>query len=201
MGWPDILEDVKFADNYFRFALAESPLDGFPADKFDYDEDYKRLGLGGTFVDSNPDLRKFAQAGGKLIIVQGGNDVTEQAHAAIDYYQMVERVMGGAGPTQAFARLFVVPGMNHCSGGDGAFAIDHLAAIQAWVGGTAPAALIGAHVPAWEDLNVAVREGLTAPPPGTTVTFTRPAYPYPLHAEYSGHGDVNDAGSFVAKGP
>jgi feruloyl esterase len=201
MGWPDILEDVKFADNYFRFALTDSPLDGFPAAKFDYDADYKRLGLGGTFVDSNPDLRKFAQAGGKLIIVQGGNDVTEQAHASIDYYQMVERVMGGTEATQTFARLFVVPGMTHCSGGDGAFAIDYLAAIGSWIDGKPTVALIGAHVPAWQDKNVAIREGLTAPPPGVTATFTRPVFAYPLHARYSGQGDVSNAANFVAKGP
>ena len=29
MGWPDALEDVSFAENFFRFALTESPLDGF----------------------------------------------------------------------------------------------------------------------------------------------------------------------------
>jgi pimeloyl-ACP methyl ester carboxylesterase len=197
MGWYDILEDVKFAEKFFRFALAESPLDGFPASEFDYDEDYKRLGLAGTFVSSNPDLRKFAQAGGKLLIVQGSNDVTKQSRAAIDYFQMVERVMGGAAATRDFARLFLIPGMDHVTGGDGAGAIDYLAAIEAWVSRkTAPELLVGAHVPDWNDRSF-VEAGLTGPTPNMKVTFTRPAYPFPLHARYKGHGDVSDARNFA----
>ena len=123
---------------------------GFSASKFNYDEDYKRLGLAGTFLSSNPDLRRFRQAGGKLLIVQGGNDVTEQARSEIDYFEMVERVMGGAEETRGFARLFLVPGMNHGSGGDGAFAIDYLSAMERWVADQgAPDVLVGAHVPEW----------------------------------------------------
>jgi hypothetical protein len=200
MGWPNMLEDVKFADNYFRFALADLPRDGFPASKFDFDTDYKRLGLGGEFIDSNPDLRHFRDAGGKLIMVQGGNDVTEQAHAALDYYEMVERVSGGRQATQAFARLFLVPGMSHCSGGDGAFVIDYLTPIDEWVGeDRAPGRLVGAHVPEWVDGEGAVgyEGGMLPLPANIHATFTRPIYPYPLYARYSGHGDANDAGSFV----
>jgi hypothetical protein len=33
--------------------------------------------------------------------------------------------------------------------------------------------------------------------PATPVTFTRPVYPYPLHAKYKGTGDVNDAANFA----
>lgn len=197
MEWPDALEDVSFAENFFRFALTESSLDGFPASKLNYDEDYKRLGLAGTFISSNPDLRKFKQAGGKLLIVQGGNDVTEQARSEIDYYQMVERAMGGAESTRTFARLFLVPGMNHGSGGDGAFAIDYLSAMEHWVvEDTAPDVLIGAHVQDWVNGSAGIRAGLTAPKAGMKVTFTRPIYPYPLHAVYSGHGDTSDFHSF-----
>lgn len=199
--WPGILEDVRFAHDFFRFALAESPRDGFPETAFDFDSDYKRLGLGGTFISSNPDLRRFARAGGKLLIVQGTNDTTEQAHAAIDYYEMVERVAGGPQAALGYARLFLVPGMNHCSGGDGAFAVDWFGAMERWAGqGRAPDMLVAAHVPAWIDNEVAIGAGLTAPAAGQAVTFTRPLYPYPLHAQYSGHGDVNVAASFRAAG-
>ena len=200
MEWPNILEDVKFADNYFRFALADLPHDGFPASRFDFDQDYKRLGLGGEFISSNPDLRRFRNAGGKLLMVQGGNDVTEQAHAELDYYEMVERVSGGHQATQTYTRLFLVPGMNHCSGGDGAFVIDYLTAIDRWAGeGQAPERLVAAHVPEWVNGEGAVgyEGGMEPLGPDTHVTFTRPVYPYPLYAKYSGHGDVNDAANFV----
>jgi pimeloyl-ACP methyl ester carboxylesterase len=197
MEWPDALEDVSFAENFFRFALTESPLDGFSASKFNYDEDYKRLGLAGTFLSSDPDLRRFHQAGGKLLIVQGGNDVTEQARSEIDYFEMVERVMGGAAETRGFVRLFLVPGMNHGSGGDGAFAIDYLSAMERWVADqAAPDMLVGAHVPEWANGSAGIRAGLTAPRAGMQVTFTRPIYPYPLHAVYNGQGDAKDYRSF-----
>jgi hypothetical protein len=202
LEWPNILEDVTFANNYFRFALADWPRDGFPASKFNYDQDYKRLGLGGTFISSNPDLRRFKSAGGKLLIAQGSNDVTEQAHAALDFYEMVERVIGSRQATQDFARLFLVPAMNHCSGGEGAFAIDYLSAIEEWtVDKTPPNKLIGAHAPAWENNDVAIEAGLTAPKPGMKVTFTRPVFPYPLFARYLGHGDVNNAANFGPADP
>lgn len=195
--WPNILEDVSFAQNFFRFALADSSRDGFGADRLDFDEDYKRLGLAGTFISSNPDLRRFDQAGGKLIIVQGGTDVTEQGPATIDYYQMVERVSGGRPATQAFARLFVVPGMNHCSGGNGAFAVGWFAAMEHWVkDGQAPDSLVAAHVPAWADGETGIEAGMTSPTSKEKVTFTRPVYPFPFYARYLGHGDVNNAKNF-----
>ena len=198
LGWSEILDD-KFPDQFFRFALTDCAGDGISATKFDFDRDYQRLGLAGTFISSNPDLRGFRQAGGKLLIVQGGNDSTEQAPVLVDYYGMVERVVGGRQTVRDFARLFIVPGMNHCTGGDGAFAIDYFAAMERWVvDGRAPEMLVGAHVPEWATRYRGLIAGLTAPVAGERVMFTRPVYPYPLHAEYNGRGDVNDFTSFHA---
>jgi len=198
LGWAEIADD-KFPDQFFRSAMTDSPGDGFPAAKFDFDQDHQRLGLAGTFISNNPDLRHFRQAGGKLLIVQGGNDATEQPPALVDYYEVVERVVGGRQTTQDFARLFVVPGMNHCTGGDGAFAIDYLAAMERWViDGRAPEMLVGAHVPEWATEHAGMVAGLTAPAAGQRVTFTRPVYPYPFRAEYNGRGDPNDFKSFHA---
>lgn len=95
---------------------------------------------------NNPDLRPFRDRGGKLILVQGWSDAIVAPAPTLDYYQTVERTMGGADATRKFARLFMVPGMEHCSGGDGAWAINHVAALTAWVErGEAPEALRGVH--------------------------------------------------------
>jgi hypothetical protein len=95
---------------------------------------------------NNPDLRPFRDRGGKLILVQGWSDAIVAPAPTLDYYQTVQRTMGGAGETSKFARLFMVPGMEHCSGGDGAWAIDHVAALTAWVErGEAPESLRGVH--------------------------------------------------------
>jgi hypothetical protein len=106
-------------------------------------------------------------------------------------------VIGNDKATREFARLFIVPGMNHATGGDGAFAIDYLDAIERWViDGEAPAKLIGAHVPEWSEGLRGMVAGLTAPGKGQAVTFTRPVYPYPSYARYDGHGDAKDWRSF-----
>ena len=159
---------------------------------FDFDKDYPRTGAGVLFSDTNPDLRKFKAAGGKLISYQGGNDTSEIPGAIVDYYEAVEKTMGGRAATQDFFRFFIIPGMNHCTGGDGVFAFDYLQYMEAWVEqGRAPDVMIGAHV---TGLTPSGGWTLKYPlDPGAPVAFTRPVYPYPLHAKYKGVGDPNDA--------
>lgn len=100
--------------------------------------------------------------------------------------------MGGHAQTQDFFRLFVVPGMNHCSGGEGAFAIDYLSYLETWAEkGQAPDVMIGAHVNT-EDLS----NGNKFPLDPARVAFTRPVYPYPIRAKYKGKGDPKNAGNF-----
>src|ERR1700722_13594233 len=106
-----------------------------------------RSGAGVLFADTNPDLRKFKAAGGKLISYQGGNDTLQIPGAIVDYYETVEKTMGGPAATQNFFRLFIIPGMNHCTDGDGAFAFDYLRYLETWVeGGQPPDVMIGSHV-------------------------------------------------------
>ena len=108
--------------------------------------DYARRSGGSDAIlsASNPDLRRFRDNGGKLLSYMGWNDPLGGIHETIDYYSTVERVIGDRQATQDFYRLFMVPGMNHCSGGDGAYQIDWLAALDAWVDAqTAPDTITG----------------------------------------------------------
>ncbi len=212
--------DDEWALELFKYALfTPTPGPGWKITDFNFDQDYKRLGMGALYTDSNPDLRKFKTAGGKLIVAQGGIDTEEVPRAIVDYYQTVERTMGGRHATQDFFRLFIVPGMKHCTGGDGAFAIDYLTYLEEWVEhGQAPDSMIGAHVntgyflaqqvserrpsdvseqdaKAWER---ALFELTTLPmDPNIPVTFFRPVYPYPLYAKYRGSGSPSEAASFA----
>ena len=96
---------------------------------------------------TNPDLRPFRDRGGKLIVVQGWADQSVMPPPTIDYYETVVKTMDGPAATARFARLFMVPGMDHCAGGEGASAIDYMGAISAWVErGKAPDALRGVHL-------------------------------------------------------
>jgi feruloyl esterase len=95
---------------------------------------------------NNPDLRPFKANGGKLILVHGWSDHSVLPPPTIDYYETMTKTMDGPAATRGFARLFMVPGMDHCAGGEGASAIDYLAAITAWVEkGVAPDRLRGVH--------------------------------------------------------
>ena len=125
------------------------------------------------FPDTNPDLRQFKAAGGKLISYQGTHDALEIPGAIFDYYETAERTMGGRAATQDFFRLFAIPGMNHCTEGEGVFAFNYLSYLEAWVErGQAPDVMVGAHV---KDLAPGAGYGVRQPlDPGTPVSFTRP---------------------------
>jgi feruloyl esterase len=88
---------------------------------------------------------------------------------------------GGEAETQEFLRLFMVPGMGHCSGGPGPGTFDALAALEQWVEeGVAPEQMIGANM-------------------GSGIT--RPLCPYPQVAEYSGSGSTDDAENWSCVNP
>jgi feruloyl esterase len=190
-------QDLAYKVDWYRYmALLPEPGPNWQATQFNWDEDYKRLGTMDSILLAwdNPDLRQFKTAGGKLIIVQGWDDFGSPLPLnTIDYYETVERVIGGRTKTQEFARLFMIPGRGHCRGGPGAGAIDILAHLESWVElGKAPDMIIGAHVSSQDDADfVRVPDALG---PGG---FTRPHYPYPTRAKYKGSGDPNDYRNFV----
>jgi len=228
LGWLDNSQE-RWVQEVFRYwAFTPPPGARWSMGDFDFSRDYKRLGVAETLWDaSNPDLRKFRDAGGKLLFAHGLSDADVAPGGEMDYYEMVERTMGGRQPTQKFARLFVIPGMQHCTGGAGAFAIDYVGYLEAWVeAGQAPDKLIGAHVDSSYLQSLARRE-LPQPRTGqesptddeltsagafllmatfpldsqVPVTFTRPIYPYPVWAKYKGQGDPTKAESFKAVTP
>lgn len=146
---------------------------------------------------ANPDLNPFKARGGKLILTHGSTDLIVPANPTTAYYELATRAMGGPEATRALFRFFVIPGMDHCSGGDGAWGVDYVAALDAWVDqGKAPDRLIG----------VAPKLGVVLDYYGVDsrllsrdqIAFSRPYFPYPLRSYYRGSGDPNHADSFVA---
>jgi hypothetical protein len=217
MNW-DFGTETQYSDSLFK-DMIYGARPSWTTANYDFDRDYKRLGLGAIYTDTNPDLRHFKAAGGKLLVYQGGTDVTEMPTAIVDYYQTVEKVMGGAEPTQDFFRLFVIPGMNHCGGGEGAYQIDHLTYLENWVEKKqAPNEMTGARVSdsylaslplpeglapdASRDVRIAAARGRLQFPldPNIPLTFSRPVYPFPQFARYA-TGDPNLASSFRPVGP
>ena len=131
---------------------------------------------------TNPDLRSFRQRGGKLLQYHGWNDQLISAQNSIDYYQSVLKFFGSAAEVDSFYRLFMAPGMAHCSGGTGPNTFDMQAALEQWVErGTAP------------DQVMATRST------NGIVDRMRPLCKFPQVAVYSGRGDTNDAANFTCR--
>jgi hypothetical protein len=214
----DFGSDPQYADSLFSQMIYGASA-GWSTATYDFDRDYKRLGLAALYTDTNPDLRRYKAAGGKLLVYQGGTDTAEMPTAIVDYYQTVEKLMGGSEPTQEFFRLFMIPGMNHCGGGSGAYSIDYLTYLENWVEkGQVPEEMTGAHIsdsyllslplPDWlpadapKDWRISAAARQMRFPLGRDIPldFTRPMYPYPRFAKYRG-GDPNKAESFRPSEP
>jgi hypothetical protein len=131
---------------------------------------------------TSTDLAAFKERGGKMLIVHGLSDPIFSANDSIDYYERLITAQGGQSATRRFARLFLVPGMNHCvgSGGPSTDLYDSLTPLVNWVEkGQAPD-------------SITATAAATAPWPGRT----RPLCPYPQQARYKGAGSIELAASF-----
>ena len=201
-GWsPWILPpgiQAFFGNSYYGQAVFEKETWDFRTLDFDADVEFGHAKAGAVLNATSPDLRSFRANGGKLIQYHGWGDAAISPLSSIEYFERVRDFMsrfpdarhGNADPVD-FHRLFMVPGMAHCSGGIGAtdfgngrkFQRDDaehnlLSAIEAWVErGTAPAQFIAT--------GVAVNDA--------SKVMTRPLCPYPQTARYKGTGDPNDA--------
>ena len=81
----------------------------------------------------DPNLRRFDKAGGKLIIYHGWADPLITPGGTVNYVRDAMARSGGREATQDFMRLFLLPGVYHCSGGPGEDTVDWLTQIQKWV--------------------------------------------------------------------
>ena len=82
-------------------------------------------------IDSdNPDLSAFKRHGGKLIQYHGWNDPGIPPGYSLEYRERMAAKTGGA---SEFYRLYMVPGMLHCGGGDAPTMVNWQAALEAWV--------------------------------------------------------------------
>ncbi len=150
---------------------------------FDLDRDLALADEKAGFIDAHTfDLSAFKAHGGKLLLYHGWADQAIPPGNTIDFYNGVLTRMG---PKQGdWLRLYMVPGMMHCQGGDGPDQFNRMGAIERWrESGAAPREIVASHVTAG------------------VVDRTRPLCPYPQVAVYKGTGSNNDASNFVCKLP
>lgn len=165
--------------DFWRYWVFDDPAWDFRTFDFDRDAAYADSKMA-VAAATAPDLTAFKQRHGKLLMYHGWADPVVPPEDGIAYYQSVETAMGGPRETAAFFRLFMVPGMGHCSGGPGPSSFDALGALDKWVAqGTAPDRIVASHSSAG------------------TVDRTRPLCPYPQVARWNGAGSIDAAASFA----
>ena len=180
-GWRQYITDMKEPSRVgvFKYWLFNDP--NWDVRTLDYDRDFayaqERLPMMHA-VDR--DLAPFKKHGGKLISYGGWMDPVVPAPDTAAYYEGVAKVMGGYDKTRDFFRLFIAPGMGHCSGGPGPNSFDHIGALEQWVEkGIAPDKLIATHSTAGK------------------VDRSRPLCLYPQVARWKGTGSSDEAANFT----
>jgi hypothetical protein len=136
---------------------------------------------------NSPDLSAFVAGGGKLILYHGWDDAAIAAPNTVNYFEAVRKRIGAVEVSKSI-RLFMVPGMQHCFGGNGASGFGQFGA-----GAGDPAHDIDAALVQWVEKGIAP-EQLIAEKPRTQMTHLLCAYPATAH--YSGHGDTALAASY-----
>lgn len=182
---------LTLADGAQRFLnFTPNPPASFTYRDFDFDNDIPKIKDALTRYDpvapdTAPDLTAFEARGGKLILYHGWADQGVSPLNTLDYYAQVHTRQGGLEKTRNWFRLFMVPGMFHCRGGNAPNTFDFMPAVMAWVEkGEAPNGVVATQKDA----------------AGATVR-QRPLFAYPQFAAYDGKGDVNAAASWKAATP
>jgi feruloyl esterase len=192
LGWGQFVAGptpTTFATDLFKFVVFKNPAWDYKTLNFDSDialADKIDMGVNNA---TDPNLKSYFERGAKLLQYHGWNDQLIAPLNSVNYYQSVEKTLGGANVAkggvnrvQDSYRLFMEPGMNHCQGGDGPSNFDMLSALEQWVEqGKAPDRIVASHMT------------------GGKTDRTRPLCPYPQVAVYNGKGSTDDAQNFTCK--
>jgi feruloyl esterase len=181
-GWNGTLaKPVSIAYDMYRYLVFEDPKWSYK--NLDIEKDVAAFdkAIGNVMNSSDSNLKPFFDRGGKLLMYHGWADPGIPAGNSVAYYNDVVKNVGAA-QAQNSIRLFMLPGVGHCSGGDGPSRFESLAALDEWRDkGKAPDSIVASHS----------TKGV--------VDRKRPLCPYPQTAVYKGTGDTNDAVNFVCR--
>ena len=165
--------------SYFKYLVFKNPAWDFRTLNLDRDVALADKLDSRILNATDPKLDAFVSHGGKLLMAHGWSDGLIAPRNTVNYYESVLSRLGRE-KMERSVRLFMVPGMQHCGGGDGTDDFDALDDLNRWVETGEPPKRI-----------VAVRHR------GSAVDRTRPLCPFPEVAKYIGSGSTDDAANFV----
>jgi feruloyl esterase len=177
LGWNPV--PVGYAVDYFKHIVFRDP--AWDPGTLNFDSDVERASKGANLVfdATDPDISRFTARGGKLIMYQGWSEPGIPPGNLVKYYGDIQQKTSGAKDS---VRLFMVPGMGHCGGGDGTSTFDMVSALDGWRdGGRAPDRVVASRVRAGK------------------IDRTRPLCAWPAVARYTGSGSIDAAANFVCR--
>jgi feruloyl esterase len=185
LGWGQLLRGpgpYDTATDDFRYVIFGNPNWDWRTFDLERDTALADKAVTGTLESVDANLTKFAQRGGKLLIYHGWADQDIAPQASVNFYKTTSKATKASSD---WIRLFMMPGMQHCRGGEGPNNFDPMAAIEQWVEkGKPPDRIIASH---------RLRDG--------TVDRTRPLCQYPQVAKYKGSGSIDEAANFTCAAP
>jgi feruloyl esterase len=172
-------EPADLFEDYFRYVLHQDP--GWRWRNFDLDRDAALAARSAALIEPDPDLRAFTAGGGKLLLYQGWADQQVAPEAVIEYFDAVRTTPVDRSSS---VRLFMAPGMAHCSGGEGPNVFDKIDVLERWnEQGIAPDRIVAVHKTNGKE------------------DRSRPLCPYPQVARYNGKGSIDADTSFTCQAP
>ena len=183
MGWNTMAgaNPLGLGTDLFKYVVFQDP--NWDYKTFNFDSDLEKTRQASVSMDAlSPDLSAFFARGGKLVQYHGWGDPQISPGSSVAYFESVAKALGGVSKVQENHRLFMVPGMAHCGGGDGTSSFDMLTVLEQWVEQKKAPEMVAA---------ARVRDG--------KVDRTRPLCAYPQVAAYKGSGSTDEAANFACR--
>jgi feruloyl esterase len=171
------------ADELFRYVVFQDPNWDFRTLDLAKHLELARQIDSGDISPTSANIAPFVGRGGKLLMYHGWGDQNISPRSSTIYYDRLVAMLGQNQVNDA-VRLYMVPAMGHCGGGEGPNQFDALAALEQWrEQGIAPKELLASRI----ENGRAVR--------------TRPLCPYPQISRYKGAGNIDQAENFTCQLP
>ncbi len=151
--------------------------------------------VGPLMATDNPDISNFKKRGGKVILYHGWADNLIMPQGTVRYYDRMKSAVKNA---DEFSRLYMVPGMGHCSGGAGP---NQFGQGSSGIVPATPERDVFRALMAWSEKGVPPDSIIASQVQAGVTIRTRPLCAYPKVARYNGQGTTDDASNFKCVNP